>query len=181
MWLVLALSTALVTLFAVRNVMQAAAIGRYLEQMGPFPSEVAGVTASSAGWIVDTAFVVATAWAVIAVCAFSGSRIGRAIFTVVLVASALYGLWNTVDPQATALALGELILAAAHPPFMSLTSLSIAVISIVILALLYRPQVSAYFDATSPARDGCSRHYDNRAGSSAPHLMAPGVDFAAVQ
>lgn len=98
--------------------------------------------------------MVATAWAAIAICTFTGSRAGRAVFTALLAGSTVIGLWSAVAPQAAALGSGELILAAAHPTFMSLTSLAVALVGIAILALLYRPDVNDYFRAHSPATTG---------------------------
>lgn len=85
---------------------------------------------------------------------FAGSRAGRAIFTALLAGSTVIGLWSAVAPQAAALGSGELILAAAPPTFMSLTSLAVALVAIAVLALLYRPDVNDYFRAHSPATTG---------------------------
>ncbi|MCT2100051.1 hypothetical protein M3E00_15910 [Dietzia cinnamea] len=153
-WLVLALSAALVSLLVLRGVVQATAINRFLTDSWPAVDEPAGLAASSAGWIIDTSFVVATAWAAIAVATFSGSRAGRAVFTALLAGSTVIGLWSAVAPQAAALGSGELILSAAHPTFTSLTSLAVALVAIAILALLYRPDVNDYFRAHSPATTG---------------------------
>ncbi|AWH92915.1 hypothetical protein [Dietzia lutea] len=154
LWRVLALSAALVALLVLRGVVQATAINRFLTDSWPAVDEAAGLAASSAGWIIDTSFVVATAWAAIAICTFAGSRAGRAIFTALLAGSTVIGLWSAVAPQAAALGSGELIVAAAHPTFMSLTSLAVALVGIAILALLYRPDVNDYFRAHSPATTG---------------------------
>ncbi|AVM63464.1 MULTISPECIES: hypothetical protein [Dietzia] len=177
LWLVLGLSAALVTLLVLRGVVQATAINRFLSDSWPAVDEAAGLAASSAGWIIDTSFVVATAWATIAVYAFSGSRAGRAIFTALLAGSTVIGLWSAVAPQAAALGSGELILAAAHPTFMSLTSLAVALVAIAILALLYRPDVNDYFRADSPATTG-QRDRDflepalSQTGTEAPLTMS---------
>lgn len=154
LWLVLGLSVALVTLLVMRGVVQATAINRFLTDSWPAVDEASGLAASSAGWIIDTSFVVATAWAAIAICTFTGSRAGRAIFTALLAGSTVIGLWSAVAPQAAALGSGELILAAAHPTFMSLTSLAVALVAITVLALLYRPDVNDYFRAHSPTTTG---------------------------
>lgn len=154
LWLVLALSAALVTLLVLRGVVQATAINRFLTDSWPAVDGAAGLAASSAGWIIDTSFVVATAWAAIAICTFTGSRAGRAIYTALLAGSTVIGLWSAVAPQAAALGSGELILAAAHPTFMSLTSLAVALVATAVLALLYRPDVNDYFRAHSPAATG---------------------------
>lgn len=145
MWLILALSTALVGLFFARNIVQGAAINTYLSDTAPWATDAAGITVSSAGWIVDTSFVIATAWAAMAVYAFSGSRLGRTIFTAFLASGVIFGIWSAVNPPAAAIGPGELILALAHPYFMSVTSLVVAMLSITLLVLLYRPAVNRYF------------------------------------
>lgn len=151
LWLVLALSAALVTLLVLRGIVQATAINRFLTDSWPAVDGAAGLAASSAGWIIDTSFVVATAWAAIAIYTVTGSRAGRAVYTALLAGSTVIGLWSAVAPQAAALGSVELILAAAHPTFMSLTSLAVALVAIAVLALLYRPDVNDYFHAHSPA------------------------------
>ncbi|MCT2141089.1 hypothetical protein [Dietzia cinnamea] len=146
------------TLLVMRGVVQATAINRFLTDSWPAVDEAAGLAASSAGWIIDTSFVVATAWAAIAVATFAGSRAGRAIYTALLAGRTVIGLWSTVAPQAAALGSGELILAAAHPTFMALTSLAVALVAIAVLALLYRPDVNDYFRDHSPAITGQRDH-----------------------
>lgn len=150
MWFVLALSAVLVFLFVARNIVQAGAIDRYLAEAAPLAGEAAGMTVSSAGWIIDTSFVVATAWVAIAVYAFSGSRIGRTIFTTLLLASTFVGIWSTVDPEAAALGRGEFILASENPVFMSVTSLAVAIVSIALLVMLYRPAANRFFREHNP-------------------------------
>ena len=72
---------------------------------------------------------------------------------------------------------GELVLAAAHPTFMSLTSLAVALVAIAILALLYRPDVNDYFRAHSPTTTG-QRDRDflepalSQTGTEAPLTMS---------
>lgn len=144
MWLVLGLSSALVSLLVARALVQAAAIDRYLTDSGSVQVDVAGMTAESAGWIIDTSFVIATACLAMALYTISGSRVGRAIFTALLAAGTLLGLWGAVAPQSAAVGGGELILADAHPAFTSLTSLAVALIGIALLVILYRPAVTAY-------------------------------------
>ncbi|MEB8326001.1 hypothetical protein NGF75_08370 [Dietzia kunjamensis] len=142
------------TLLVMRGVVQATAINRFLTDSWPAVDGAADLAASSAGWIIDTSFVVAMAWAAIAVATFAGSRARRAVFTALLAGSTVIGLWSAVAPQAAALSSGELILAAAHPTFMALTSLAVALVAVAVLALLYRPDVNDYFRAHSPATAG---------------------------
>ncbi|MCZ4541667.1 hypothetical protein O4162_16145 [Dietzia maris] len=182
MWFVLALSAALVSVFVARNIVQAGAIERYLAELGPLASEAAGMTAPSAGWIIDTSFVVATAWVAIAVYAFSGSSIGRTIFTTLLLASTFVGIWSTVDPEAAALGRGEFILASENPVFMSLTSLAVAIVSIALLVMLYRPAANRFFREQN-LKD--KAHLQGRghvqAASSKPRYERPSANVDAVR
>lgn len=148
--LVLALSAVLVSLVVVRNIVQAMAIKSYLAAPGSFAGEAVDITASSAGWIVDTSFVVATAWVAIALYAFSGSRLGRAIFTVLLAGSTAFGLAGAVAPQVVTMGPGESILASAHPAFTPVTSLAVALVSIALLVLLYRPESAEFYRTDRP-------------------------------
>lgn len=147
MRLVLALSAVVVALLVVRSIVQAAAIESYLTAAGSSPGEAVDITASSAGWLVDTAFVVATAWVAVALYAFSGSHIGRAIFTVLLAGSTAVGLASAVAPQVVTMGPGESILASAHPAFTPVMSLAVALVSIGLLVLLYRPESTEFYRA----------------------------------
>lgn len=146
---VLVLSAVLVTLLVIRNLVQAAAIESYLTATGS-AGAAADITASSAGWIVDTSFVIATAWVAVALYAFSGSQLGRAIFTVLLAGSTAVGLASAVAPQVLTMGPGEGILAAAHPAFTPVMSLAVALVSIAVLILLYRPDSAEFYRAHSP-------------------------------
>ncbi|OAH62882.1 hypothetical protein AYJ66_11990 [Dietzia cinnamea] len=149
MWLILALSAVLVALIVLRGVVQATAINRFLTEGWPAVGEAAGLAAPSAGWIIDTSFVMATAWVAIAASTFSGSRAGRAIFTALLAGVSVIGLGGALAPQAAALGRGELVLAAAHPTFASLTSAAVVLVGLAVLVLLYLPEVNEYFRVPS--------------------------------
>lgn len=82
--------------------------------------------------------MVASSSAAIAVYTFTGSHAGWAIFTALLAGSTVIGPWNAVAPQA-----------AAHPTFMPLDSLAVALVVIAVLALLDRLDVDDHFRAHS--------------------------------